>query len=478
MCHSDCFAIGNNRGKLSLKPGKRARAAGLSDMRLQVISSILAVVGSAISAGPIDQSVRPLSRTVVDSEVSRNAVSLLSVSAPVNSLRPEIRPVVSSAPANLVPTASQTGFDAWVQDFKPRAMQQGISSEVFDRAFADANYDPAIIRRDRNQSEFTKTIWDYLDSAASEARIRNGKDALRKHGALLDRIEAQYGVDKDVIVAIWGLESAYGNFRGANPVIGSLATLAYDGRRGAFFEGELIAALRILQSGDVRAANFRGSWAGAMGHTQFIPSSYQRLAVDFTGDGKRDIWSDAPSDALASTANYLAQNGWVKGAPWGVEVKIPNGFDYTLANRDVQKMPSAWKQLGVVGIDGAEVPDHGPASVLLPAGALGAAFLIFKNFDVIETYNTADAYVIGVGHLSDRITGAGPIQSDWPRQDRALSFDERKEMQRLLTAQGFDTKKIDGKIGPLTINAVRQFQRSVGDVPDGYASLRILEKLR
>jgi membrane-bound lytic murein transglycosylase B len=447
-------------------------------MRLQVIASIFLVFGSVATASSMDESLRPMSRAAGGVEVTRDAVSLVTFIAPSNSLRPELRPSPPTTPANLVPTASQNGFDAWIRDFRPRALQKGISAPVFDRAFAGAQYDEDVIRRDRNQSEFTKTIWDYLDSAASDARVRNGKDAMRTHGALLDRIEAQYGVDKDVIVAIWGLESAYGTFRGSNAVIESLATLAFEGRRGAFFEGELIEALRILQSGDVTLANFTGSWAGAMGHTQFIPSSYQRLAVDFTGDGKRDIWSDDPSDALASTANYLAKNGWVKGAPWGIEVRVPDGFDYTLANRDTKKLPSAWAQLGVVDMNGRAVTDHGQASVLLPAGSQGAAFLIFKNFDVIETYNTADAYVIGVGHLSDRITGAGPIQSDWPRQDRALSFAERKEMQRLLTAQGFDTKKIDGKIGPLTINAVRQFQRSVGDIPDGYASLRILKKLR
>lgn len=447
-------------------------------MRYLVIASVLALTGSIAPAQTGDDTTRPVSRTSTDSEVSRGAVSLVSVTAPRNSLRPALRPAVTSTPEVLVSAATQSGFEDWIKGFRARALRQGISADVFDRAFAGVQYDADVIRRDRNQSEFTKTIWDYLDIAASDARVNNGKAALRKHGALLDRIEAQYGVDRDVIVAIWGLESAYGTFRGTNPVIGSLATLAYDARRSDFFEEQLIEALKILQSGDVRLANFKGSWAGAMGHTQFIPTSYQSLAVDFDGDGKRDIWSDDPADALASTANYLAKNGWIKGAPWGVEVRIPQGFDYTLANRDILRMPSEWAQIGIVDLDGKAVPDHGSASVLLPAGAKGAAFLIFKNFDVIETYNTADAYVIGVGHLSDRITGAGPIRSDWPREDRALTFDERIEMQRLLNAKGFDTQKIDGKIGPLTINAVRAFQTSIGDIPDGYASLNILKKLR
>lgn len=447
-------------------------------MRIRVIASVLAMMSGPALAETPDGTTRPVSRSLPEPVVSRNAVSLVSVVAPQMSLRPALRPAVSPVSETRVAAATQSGFADWINDFRTRAVQQGISGDVFDRAFVGATYDADVIRRDRNQSEFTKTIWDYLDSAASDARITNGKAALARHDALLDQIEARYGVDKDVVVAIWGLESAYGTFRGTNPVIGSLATLAYDARRSAFFEGQLIEALKILQSGDVTLADFTGSWAGAMGHTQFIPTSYQSLAVDFDGDGKRDIWSEDPADALASTANYLARNGWIKGMPWGVEVTIPEGFDYTLADRDTKRMPSDWARIGVLGLDGAPVPDHGSASVLLPAGARGAAFLIFKNFDVIETYNTADAYVIGVGHLSDRITGAGPIRSGWPREDRALSFEERKEMQRLLTAKGFDTQKIDGRIGPLTINAVRAFQTSIGDIPDGYASLNILDKLR
>jgi lytic murein transglycosylase len=294
----------------------------------------------------------------------------------------------------------------------------------------------------------------------------------------LQRIEDKYGVSKHVVTAIWGLESAYGGFRGSKDLIGSLATLAFDGRRGAFFEAQLIAALKIIQAGDVAPREMTGSWAGAMGHTQFIPTSYLDYAVDFTGDGKRDIWGDDPTDALASTAAYLARFGWVKEQPWGVEVTLPSGFDYALANRAIKKAPSDWGKLGIRGMDGKAVPNHGEASILLPAGAQGAAFMIFKNFDVIERYNTADAYVIGVGHLSDRLKGGAEIQASWPRGDRALKFDERIELQELLTSKGFDTQKIDGKIGPLTIEAVRGFQRSIDMVPDGYASLDILKRLR
>ncbi|MCA3510735.1 MAG: lytic murein transglycosylase [Rhodobacter sp.] len=375
-------------------------------------------------------------------------------------------------------TGTEAGFAAWVAGFRVRALAAGITGQTFDDAFRDARFDPAVVEKDRNQSEFTKAIWDYLDSAVSDERVAKGQAALQDNLALLERIEATYGVDKQVVVAVWGLESAYGTYRGTYPLIGTLATLAFDGRRGAFFEGQLLAALTILQNGDVDAAAMTGSWAGAMGHTQFIPTSYLAHAVDFTGDGRRDIWSDDPADALASTAAYLANAGWQTGRPWGVEVTLPPGFDYGDTGERVKKPVARWQALGVRTAEGGALPDHGPASVLLPAGARGAAFLVFANFGVIERYNAADAYVIGVGHLADRIAGAPPIRAAWPRQDRVLSLDERVELQRRLAAAGFDPGVADGKIGPNTIAAVRAFQRSIGAVPDGYASLGVLQKLR
>ena len=441
-------------------------------MKARAVTGLAAIgfwlsIGSVASAlDPIGTSLRPNLRPTAATQVE-----LASFTQPV---RPKARAV---AP-DITLAAGQAGFDRWIAKFRQRAEAQGLKRPVLDQALNGIRYDPDVIKRDRNQSEFTKTIWDYLGTAVSSARVSNGKKALAKQRSTLERIEQRYGVDKEVVVAIWGLESAYGAFRGSNSTIQSLATLAYDSRRGDFFEQELIGALQILQSGDTTPAKMKGSWAGAMGHTQFMPSSYHALAVDFTGDGRRDIWSDDPSDALASTAAYLKNYGWVKGMPWGVEVKIPSGFDYLLANRETLKKPSDWAKLGVLDINGKPVRDYGAASVLLPAGADGAAFLIFKNFEVIERYNTADAYVIGVGHLADRIKGGPAIKGNWPRSDRALTYAERKEMQRRLTAQGFDTEKIDGKIGPLTINAVRRFQQARGMKPDGYASLRILKALR
>lgn len=374
-------------------------------------------------------------------------------------------------------TGTQQGLTAWIAAFKDRALAAGISSATLE-ALAGAEYLPKVVRNDRHQNEFTKTIWDYLDTAVSDDRIALGLKALKTHGDTLARIEATYGVDAEIVAAIWGLESAYGAVRGDIPTLHALATLAYDGRRGAFFEGELIAALQIVQRGDATAATLRGSWAGAMGHTQFMPSSWHAFAVDFTGDGKRDIWGDDPSDALASTAAYLAGKGWVTGALWGAEVTLPPGFDYDLTNERVKKPVADWQAMGVRLAGGGDLPDHGPASVLLPGGHKGAAFVIFQNFHVIESYNTADAYVIAVGHLADRLRGAGPIIAPWPREERALSFDERVALQKRLTAAGFDTGGIDAKIGPKTVAAIKAFQKARSMVPDGFPSLSVLTALQ
>jgi len=384
----------------------------------------------------------------------------------------------SPALAESTPLRNDAGLQEWIKAFRPTALEAGITEQTFDRAMGDVSFVPKVVDRDRNQSEFTKTIWDYLGTAVSDARITNGKAALEAQRPALEEIEARYGVRAEIITAIWGLESAYGTFRGTDPVLSSMASLAYEARRAAFFEQQVIAALSILQSGDTDPGNLNGSWAGAMGHTQFMPSSFIDHAVDWTGDGRRDIWGDDPRDALASAAAYLKTNGWVTGQPWGVEVRLPDGFDYLLADRAVTKSPAEWASIGVLDIAGQPVPDHGVASILLPAGAEGAAFMIFANFKVIESYNTADAYVIAVGHLADRIAGAGPFVGDWPLEDRALSYAERIELQEELTAQGFDTQKIDARIGPLTINAVRGWQVAQGEAPDGYASLRLLERLR
>lgn len=449
--------------------------------RKTVVSGIffMAMFTQTGLAQPVSQSLRPVDKPpqVTQAEFVKASATTVVVN---EAIRPKMRSndMAGQAKVALDLATSQAGLDAWIAEFKPRARAQGITENTLVNAFRGVRLDEDVIRRDRNQSEFTKTIWEYLSSAASQTRIANGKSALSKHQRTLEAIERRYGVDKEVVVAIWGLESAYGTFRGSNNVIQSMATLAYEGRRSAFFEEQLVAALRIIQDGDTSPQNMTGSWAGAMGHTQFMPTSYLSNAVDFNGDGRRDIWSDDPTDALASTAAYLKNAGWNKGQPWGLEVQLPAGFDYTLADRKIKKTPGAWARMGVRDMNGGTVPDHGKASILLPAGARGAAFMIFDNFAAIERYNPADAYVIGVGHLSDRIDGGPPIRAGWPTGDRALTFAERKEMQRRLTQAGFDTKGVDGRVGPKTIDAIRAYQKKRGLVPDGYASVTLLQGLR
>ncbi len=427
-----------------------------------------ALWASIVQADTTGKSIRPLARPLVEN------VQLASADVTV-SVRPVLRPSVG---VHRISAEGNARFQAWLGAFRERAQAQGISAHTLDRALAGVTYDSDIIKRDRNQAEFSKPIWEYLDSAVSKTRVANGRSGLEQHRQTLTRIEAQYGVEKEVVTAIWGLETAFGTYRGSKQTIRSLATLAFDARRARFFEAQLIAALQILQAGDVDATNMVGSWAGAMGHTQFMPTSFLDHAVDFDGDGRRDIWSDDPTDALASAAAYLAKHGWTKDQPWGVEVQLPSGFDYANARRDFTLMPSEWAARGVLTFSGKAVPDHGQAAILLPAGGRGVALMIFDNFKVIEAYNGADAYVIGIGHLSDRLAGGVPFQSEWPRGDRVLSFTEKKELQRRLTQAGFDTQGIDGRTGPNTINAVRAFQVAQGLVPDGYPSISLLERMR
>ena len=373
---------------------------------------------------------------------------------------------------------SDAGFRAWVAAFSDRARAEGISQATLIRAFDGVELNWQVIERDRNQSEFSRSLWDYLDSAVSSARISNGRAALNEWRQTLAGIERDYGVEAEIVAAIWGLESTYGSFRGDVAIVEAMATLAYEGRRQEFFETQLMAALQIIEAGDISPENMRGSWAGAMGHTQFMPTSFLEHAVDRNGDGRRDIWGENPADALASTAEYLSANGWVYGQPWGLEVVLPEGFDYTQSGELLHEDAAYWNALGVRLASGGPVPENGPSSILLPGGHDAVALVIYENFHVIEAYNPADAYVIGVGHLADRIAGGGAFDGSWPRGDRALTNDERFELQRLLTAAGFSTQRIDGIVGPLTIQAVREYQAAEGLVPDGYASVDLLRRLR
>ena len=344
-------------------------------------------------------------------------------------------------PADLRPVPN-SGYDRWVASFKPRAEGQGISQSTISAAFRNTGYLPGVVSRDRNQVEFRRTLEDYLAIAASDERVEKGRAAFARYQGTLRQLESQYGVDAEIITAIWGLESFYGERRGQVPVISATSTLAYDGRRGSFFEKQLVAALKILQNGDITPARMTGSWAGAMGHTQFIPTSYLAFAVDFTGDGRRDIWSDDPSDALASAAAYLQRNGWTRGRNWGAEV--------------------------VNGSPGGSVIQPQPG---------GPRFAVTSNFGVIKRYNNSDSYAIGVGHLADRIAGAGPLRTAFPPDEYGLLKDDRIALQQGLTARGFDTGGADGVIGPKSRAAISDYQRSIGVPVTGDPSPSLLASL-
>ncbi|WP_319783941.1 lytic murein transglycosylase [Oceanisphaera sp. IT1-181] len=377
------------------------------------------------------------------------------------------------------PTATELAdFNTWRQQFRVQALNKGITPATFDAAFKGVKLDNQVIKLDSSQAEFTRQIWEYLDTATSTTRVTTGREKWKSLEKTLSAIEARYNVDAKVVVSVWGMETNYGSYRGNTSTIAGLATLAFEGRRRTFAEAELIGALKILQAGDVTPERMRGSWAGAMGHTQFMPTSYLQYAQDFNGDGKRDIWSEDPTDALASTAAYLARFGWQHKAPWGVEITLPQGFDYTTADQGNLKPVAYWRERGVKTINGQPLPDFGEAAILVPAGAHGPVFAIFKNFKVIRRYNNATSYAMAVGHLADKLDGAGEFVASWPREERALSRSEKVTLQKILTAKGFDTKGSDGVIGPNSINAIRAYQQSKQQVADGYASASLLEQLK
>ncbi len=382
--------------------------------------------------------------------------------------RPESRAESPAAPR------ATGSFETWMDGFSTRARAAGIRDATLARARPHIRHLPATVTLDGRQSEFGARVWDYMDSAVTPARISQGQAALRSRASTLSRIEARYGVPPEIVVAIWGIETSYGADRGRVSTLSTLATLARDGRRGVFFEGQLIDALRIVQAGDIAPEAMIGSWAGAFGHTQFMPSSYLAYAVDFTGNGRRDLWSDDPSDALASAANYLAQRGWVRGQPWAVEVVLPSGFDLGLTGQ--RQSAEAWGRAGLRAASGSIAP--GASRLILPGGAQGPAFLAYGNYDALKEYNISDAYVLALGHLSDRLRGGGPLRGDWPRGDRALNLSERRDLQRRLQELGHYTGAIDGRHGPMTVAAVQDWQRANGLPPDGYINAAVLARLR
>ncbi len=369
----------------------------------------------------------------------------------------------------------EDGFGACVQSVRAEAATAGVSKETLDEAFRGVSSDKTILALTRKQSEFVRPVWAYLESAASGSRISAGRAKADEHDAVLARVENQFGVDKRAIMGVWGMETNYGANTGGTYVIRALSTLACARYRGEFFRTELVAALQILEEGhlsDVR--QMRGSWAGAMGQTQFMPTSFMKYAVDYNGDGHKNIWTSVP-DALASTANYLKQFGWVRGLPWGFEVELPAGID--LSSHSARKSFSAWASAGVSRADGGDFPS-GEATLILPAGVRGPAFLVTQNFYVIKKYNNSESYALGVAHLGDRIFGGAAIQGTWPKGDRPLSKQQGIELQRRLQALGHDVGEPDGKLGEKTRDAVRKFQIARGMVADGYATPDVLARIK
>ncbi len=371
-------------------------------------------------------------------------------------------------------------FAQWQAGFRQQALQAGITPATFDRAFIGITPDMDVIKADRSQPEFTRPVWEYLEGALSPLRVRNGKKLLDQHAVLLSQLEQRYGVDRSVLVSVWGMESNFGQFQGSKSVIRSLATLAYEGRRPAFAQAQLIAALQILQNGDIQPEAMLGSWAGAMGQTQFIPTTYNTHAVDFDGDGRRDIWKSS-ADALASTAHYLQSSGWKRGEPWGFEVQVPGSFDYWLADGSLRKSVAEWQQLGVTLPAGARAPaatEQLSAALLLPAGARGPAFLVLDNFRAILKYNNSSSYALAVSLLAERFDNSGFIRGSWPKDDLPLSRSERIELQQLLSANNYDAGTADGIIGANTRKAIRSAQQAQGWPADGYPTHKLLESLR
>ncbi len=368
-------------------------------------------------------------------------------------------------------------FRSFIAGLWPSARAAGVSRATFDAATGDLTPDAIVLRTIGKQAEFVKPIWSYVDGAVSTSRVGRGLARGAEFERTLSRVEAHYGVDRFVVLAVWGMETNYGGFSGKLGTIRSLATLAAAGHRGPFFRNELIVALQILEQGHVAPENMLGSWAGAMGQTQFMPSSFMKYAVDWDGDSHKDIWSSVP-DALASTANYLAQHGWIKGWTWGYEIALPKHFSLRTHEPNEYRPFAQWAKADVTRADGVDMPETGEGALLLPAGRNGPAFLVTRNFAAIKSYNASSAYALGVSLLSDRLAGSPGLSAKWPVHERVLDAEQSYELQRLLARRGYHIGDFDGKIGEKAQVAIRHYQRQAGLEPDGFASVPLLERMR
>jgi peptidoglycan lytic transglycosylase B len=385
--------------------------------------------------------------------------------------------------ASTAPSMAQNpNFTTWLEGFRAEATAAGISAEVFDAAFEGVSINERVYELNDNQPEFSRAIWSYLDGAVSEARITGGRAKMAEQRSLLSVIEQAYGVDAEIIVAIWGLESSYGAILGNYDTIQALATLAFEGRRTGFGRTQLIGALKIIQNGYADRDELKGSWAGAMGHTQFIPTTYLSYAVDHDADGRRDIWNNL-GDVFASTANYLSVSGYRQNEAWGAEAHLPVGFDYALADASIRKPLVEWAAMGLTQPTGASLlqrfDPNMRSRLILPAGARGPAFLVFDNFGAILKYNRSTAYALAVGLLSEEVAGrSGRVATLWPRDDKPLGLDQRKALQQALIDRGYNPGPVDGIIGAGTKRALRAWQKTAGLPADGYASMMVLNALQ
>jgi lytic murein transglycosylase len=374
-------------------------------------------------------------------------------------------------------TPAAANFSSCVGGLKQAAIGAGVSRSVAAKALDGAKPDERVLRLSKAQPEFKTPIWDYFGFLVDEQRVRDGQAMMRKHDRTLREAERRFGVNRHVIAAIWGVETDYGRQMGTDFLPHALATLACQGhRRNAFWRGELMAALKIVDRGDVKLENLYGSWAGAFGHTQFIPSTYQRLAIDFDGDGRRDLVNSIP-DALGSTANYLKRSGWRPGESWMIEVKVPAGYKGATGRSNKASL-STWAQRGVVRADGARISGSARAGLLLPAGPRGPGFLVFRNFDAIFAYNHAESYALAISHLADRLAGYPALRTAWPTDDAGLSRAERIELQKMLLSHGYYQGEVTGQVGPITRAAISQAEKRFDMKPTGRAGQKIYRALR
>ncbi|HEV7334902.1 MAG TPA: lytic murein transglycosylase [Bosea sp. (in: a-proteobacteria)] len=388
-----------------------------------------------------------------------------------------MRALILALPFVLAAPAAFANFDRCVAGLRSDAAAKGVSGATFDRAMAGVTPDMKIIEAMNNQPEFKTPIWDYLGTLVDDEKVAEGRAMLRQHASTLAAAESRFGVDRHTIVAVWGVESDFGKAKGRWPLVQALATGAcLAPRRNAFFKGELISTLQIIQRGDVRADRLTGSWAGAFGHTQFIPSTYLRLGVDGDGDGRRDLVDSIP-DALHSTANFMDKAGWVTGATWGYEVRVPRSYSGA-TGRNPKRPVSHWAGQGIVKFDGSALNGTGNAGLLMPAGRNGPAFLVFKNYDAAFSYNGADSYALAISLLSDRLRGRPGVQGQWPTDDLPLSREQRRELQRLLIARGYNVGEPDGAVGSLTRAAIKDVEGKIGMEPTGRPGEKVLRALK